>query len=909
MSVRTRPPQRVQIDHVLPRVLRPSRYVANERHVIRKPWTDDRVAVALSFPETYEIGMSNNGMKILYHIINRRDDALAERAYCPWPDMEAEMRRAGIPMFSHESRAPLAAFDVVGFSLAYELTYTNVLTMLDLAGIPLRAADRGDDAPIVLGGGAAMANPEPVADFFDAFLIGDGEDAIGEIIDVIRARRGGQAQGRAGSARPALLEALAAVPGVYVPEFYEVTYDPAGPTREIRPLVAGAPFPVRRRIVPSLRLDDFPATPIVPVTEIAQDRLALEVLRGCTQGCRFCQAGYFYRPVRERSPEDVLALAASGIASGGWDELSLVSLSTADHTRAAEIVRRINAAFAGRNVAISLPSLRADRFSVELAEGIREVKKTGFTFAPETGTERLRAVINKGVTNEEMIAAARAAFEKDWRLIKLYFMIGLPTETIADVQGIVALCDELVSAGKSIRRDIQVNASVGCFAPKAFTPFQWTAFAGVGPLNERLEYLKRALRNPAVKLRWHRPEDTWLEAIISRGDRRLGAVILEAWRQGARFDGWVEHASLDRWHAAFAAVGLDPEMYLRERALDEVLPWEMIDIGVSRRYLQLEWARALRGERTADCRRGGCNGCGIPGMPDDNVLSGDQEPYPVEIERAAASGRQAVCSEGASGEGKLLPGQEGFGGGLYRVRYRVGDEFTFVGHSDLMRTIHRAFKIAELPVAISQGHTPRPKASFGPPLPVGCTSEDEYFDVELDAGVSDLAERLDRAMPEGLEVTNVERVGLRANSLSSIVAAAEYRFTIPAEVLPTEAVAARLDELARADAWPVQRVTKGKERTIDLKRAIAGWRGGSANDATEVLMIVRLAEAEGNNANPTLVLAGLFGLDEEHAARVAVRRMRLLDRNGIPIGQRAWFGARSRPMHTKSFEYLRNIES
>ena len=924
MSILSRPPEPVAIDHILPRVLKPSRYVANERNVIRKRWTDDMVAVALCFPEVYEIGMSNNGMKILYHIVNRRTDAVAERAYSPWPDMESLMRRSGVRMFSHESRASLADFDVVGFSLAYELTYTNVLTMLDLAGIPLLARDRTSEHPIVLGGGTTMANPEPVADFFDAFAIGDGEDVIGDVIDVVkRHRRGGY------SSRTALLHDLANVEGIYVPRFYDVVHRADGVIEEIRPNTPGVPFPVKRRIVNALRLEDFPEKPLVPVTEITQDRLALEVLRGCTQGCRFCQAGYFYRPIRERSPEDILTLASNGVDSGGWDELSLISLSTADHSRIEETVARINRAFEGRNVGISLPSLRADAFSVSLAEGIGEVKRSGFTFAPETGSERLRAVINKNITNEQLVAAARAAYEKGWRLIKLYFMIGLPTETMEDVQSIVALSESVANAGRVIRRDVQVNASIGCFSPKSFTPFQWVPFAGLEVLRERMEFLKRNMRDRAVNLKWHSPEDILLEAVISRGDRRLGAAILEAWRQGARFDGWHEHSDLGRWHRAIAAVGLDLEFYLRERGLDEVLPWDLIDIGVSKRYLRLEWKRALAGEWTADCRWDQCNACGIPGMPDDNKLTRGfpvvQMPVEIRAEerRMNEESRRTEAESGspepmntppvdpAPDDRASMPGQEGFGGGMYRLRYSVGDQFKFVGHVDLMQVFHRSFTIARLPLAMSQGNTPRPKAAFGPPLPVGCTSDAEYVDIELSTGVYDLAERLNATLPEGLQVMSALRIAERTESLSSAIESAIYDLAFPARALTLDAIAECLDRFAATPAWPVTRIHKDKSKVIDLRRAIPAWTilPESGEERTVVRMMLKMNDAGGQNANPGLVLSGLFALDEEGAAWVACRRIDLLDRNGTPIGDRAWHGRRSRQMHAKSMEFLRWVEA
>jgi len=883
----------VHIDHLLPRVSRPSRYVANERHLIRKEWTSDLTKLALCFPEVYEIGMSHTGLKILYHIVNRRGDALAERAYCPWPDMEEQMRTAGIPMFSHESRMPLASFDVVGFSIASELTVTNVLTMLDLAGIPIRASERTDATPIVIGGGATMANPEPMADFFDAFVIGDGEDTIGEVIDAVRSEGTPRDRGR-------LLRRFSSIEGVYVPSFYDVTYGAGGVVEKITPADSSVPFPVKRRIVPELRLDDFSKSPLVPVTETIQDRLTIEVMRGCTQGCRYCQAGYYYRPVRERTPEDVLTIAANGIASGGWDEVSLMSLSTADHTRIGEMVSRINAAPGARNVGISLPSLRADAFSVELADQVAAVRRSGFTLAPETGSQRLRDVMNKQITDEDVINASRTAFEKGWRLVKLYFMLGLPTETDDDVVSIGRLADHVCATGKSVRRDAQVNASVGCFVPKAFTPFQWVEFVGVSALEHRISILTRNTHARAVKLKWSRPKEASLEAILSRGDRRLGVAILEAWRRGARFDSWQEHFDLGRWTDAISAVGLDADDYLRARSLDESLPWDVIDIGVTKRFLQLEWERALRGETTPDCRVGHCNACGIPGAPDDSVLSSALAAYPVDAEAD-------LLATTDPDPNAAMPGR-GFGGGTYRFQYRVGDRFKFVGHADMMRIFHRAFKLAGLSVAISGGSTPRPKVAFGPPLPTGCTSAGEYLDVELVYAADNLRAMTNASLPPGLEVLDAQRIVTKAESLSALVAAARYELSIPDEAIARGDVQERIESFGRAESWPCTRTLKGKERVTELKRAVLQCTASDTANGVSVAVVVRLNDAEGQNANPSLVLGGVFGLDEEAASLVGMARTELYDRNGVPFGALSWRPRRARHMHSKSYQVIRFLD-
>ena len=485
----------VALDDFLSLVEKPQRYIGGERLSVRKALSPAAVKWALCFPEVYEIGMSHLGLKILYGILNAAPDSMADRAYCPWTDMEREMRKRGVPAFAHESRAPLRAFDVLGFSLQYELTYGNVLTMLDLAGIPLHAADRGDADPIVLGGGPCMANPEPIADFFDAFLIGDGEEAVLAINAVVRAHRGNRSR---------LLVELAKVPGVYVPALYAVTYHPDGKIADITAVHPDIPARVKRVWIEELATAPFPTDSPVPLAEIVQDRLAIEVVRGCTQGCRFCQAGYWYRPIRERSADQVTAIAEAGIAQSGFDDVSLVSLSTADHSQADEMAHKVAAAMKPEHVSISLPSLRADSFSVGLAEAAGEVKKNGFTFAPETGSERLRRVINKNITDANLLDAVGTAYRRGWSLVKLYFMIGLPTESMDDVESIATLVEKVNEVGRRAGGGKRVNASVGAHVPKAFTPFQWEGFESLQSLDQKLAHLKRRFHNHRhVRLKWH----------------------------------------------------------------------------------------------------------------------------------------------------------------------------------------------------------------------------------------------------------------------------------------------------------------------------------------------------------------------------------------------------------------------
>jgi radical SAM family uncharacterized protein/radical SAM-linked protein len=881
-------PVPVSIDHILPLVANPGRYVPIERNLIRKDWTPDRVKVALAFPEVYELGVTHLGLRLLYHIVNTREDALAERAYCPWIDMEEQMRRRDIAMFSHESRMPLSAFDIVGFSLAYELTFTNVLTMLDLAGIPLLSADRGDDVPLILGGGSTVGNPEPIADFFDAILIGDGEDAMRDIVDVVKEMRG--------RPRADLLTALTHVEGVYVPTFYTPTYREDGGIESIT-TTADVPYPVKKRIVPELRLSDFPENPIVPITEATQDRLAVEVLRGCTQGCRFCQAGYYYRPVRERTPEDIVTILDKGVQTGGWDEVGLLSLSTSDHSRIEEIVTRLGKVFEDRNVEIALPSLRADTFSIQLAESAGALSKSGFTFAPETGTQRLRNVINKNLTDADLLKSVRVLFEKEVNLVKLYFMIGLPTETEEDLMGIIDLCNRVMQMGKEFGKGVRVNASIGNYVPKSFTPFQWQPFAGEEALREKLTFLKRNMRDRKVKLRWTDGTISWLESVFSRGDRRSGRAILEAWNNGARFDGWTEQFDINRWRAAFETTGVDTSVYTREKALDEALPWDHIDIGVTKKFLEQEWHRAEKGEITTDCRTGQCNGCGIPGMPNDNLITADLPKHTVEAELVD----RHRDKEGEEKQGRGL---------LYRVGYSVDGPFRFVGHNDMIRVMHRTLEVAGIPFVTTGKYNPRPKLGFGPPLPMSCTSAGEYMDLILRREVPDLMERLNDAINPELRIISVQLVEGKVESLASIIHTAGYDLRMPPDLITPERVDEIMRGLVTAESFKVTRTRKGKERVTDLRKAIVAASARMDGDDTVVSLRVNLSDPDGNTANPALILSGLFEFDEEQAARTVLHRTELYDGEGRPLSELMKVSRRRKvTVHGRSFEFTRFLDT
>ena len=588
-------------NEILHQVNRPARYTGGEWNSIVKDWAKTPVRIALAYPDTYEIGMSNMAVPILYDILNRQPDTLAERVYTPWVDMEALMRQRGIPLFSLENQRPLKDFDIIGFSLGYELSYTNVLNMRDLAGIPVRAVDRDDSHPLIIAGGSSCHNPEPMSDFIDAFVIGDGEEVLIEFLDAYREGKG--------VAKQQLLKKLAAIPGVYVPSLYQVEYHSDGLIKSVTPTVSEASPRIQKRIV--TKLPPPPTRPVVPFIEVVHDRAAIEVQRGCSRGCRFCQAGMIYRPVRERPHDEVIDASGELVANCGYDEVSLVSLNTTDYADIDKLVAKMNQRYP--NLTLSLPSLRLDDFSIKLVESLPTRSRTGLTFAPEAGSERLRRVINKNITDESLLKTAATAFTRGWTSLKLYFMIGLPTETLEDVQSIVALVDKVRAEGKKASgKKPMIRVSVSTFVPKPHTPFQWAARLDEQALHPRLEILRQGLNIKGVKFSWHDPRIGLLEAALSRGDRRTGKAIYRAWELGCRFDAWTEHYNHEKWLQAFADAGLEPGFYAyRERSTDEVLPWSHIDAGVSEAFLKQELRRALEERDTPDCRISACNTCGL----------------------------------------------------------------------------------------------------------------------------------------------------------------------------------------------------------------------------------------------------------------------------------------------------------
>jgi radical SAM family uncharacterized protein len=597
-----------RIEPLLARVEKPARYIGMERGSQRPDHRPGQIAWLLVYPDTYEIGLPNQGLQILYEILNERDDAVAERAYAPWLDLEQELRREQVPLFSVDTHRSAGAFDVVAFNLSAELVYTNVLNCLDLAGVPVRSADRRVDDPIVLAGGHCTYNPEPMADFVDAFAIGDGEEVVGEITEVLS--RWKRADRRA--PREAVLRELASVPGVYVPSMYDVDYD--GPNVcEVRPRYPDVPPTVDKRTVADLGDWPYPKHQLVPLVEVVHDRLNVEIFRGCTRGCRFCQAGMITRPVRERPEEQVRTMVREGLRRSGYDEVALTSLSSADFSGVDGLVADLVNNQEGTGcVSLSLPSLRVDAFTVGVASEIQKVRRTGLTFAPEAGTWRMRQVINKLITEEDLYAAVDAAYSQGWRRVKLYFLTGLPTETDVDTLGIAELARNVVQVGRRHTKGASCTVSVGGFVPKPHTPFQWFGQNSVEELTRKVGMLRDDLRRTGAQLRWHDPKATFVEGIVSRGDRRIGAVIERVWRSGGTFQEWGEQFELGRWLDAMAAEGLDPDWYVtRHRTSDEVLPWDHVTAGLHRDFLWDDWQAALAEHGLPDCRWTPCYDCGV----------------------------------------------------------------------------------------------------------------------------------------------------------------------------------------------------------------------------------------------------------------------------------------------------------
>ncbi len=595
-------------DDILCRVEKPARYIGGELNSYNKDKNSVNIRYAFCFPDVYEVGMSHLGTKILYHLMNEREDTFCERCFAPWPDMEKLLRENNIPLGTLETKDSLSEFDILGFTLQYEMSYTNILNMLDMCNIPVRASKRGEEYPIIMMGGPCAYNPEPLYDIADVFILGEGEQVTHEVLDLYKEMKG--------KPKAEYLRAISKIQGVYVPSLYDVTYNEDGTIKEMVPKYEDVPKTVQKRIVADFNANNFPDKFIVPYTEIIHDRIVIETFRGCTRGCRFCQAGMIYRPVREKTTEKLMEEIDVLVKNTGYEEISLSSLSICDYSNIQNLIFSLIEKYGEDKIGVSIPSIRIDAFSVDLIKEIQKVRKTGLTFAPEAGTQRMRDVINKGVTEEDLLRSARNAFESGWSTIKLYFVIGLPYETVEDVEGIAHLAEKVVEEYFHVPRDVRkrglrVTVSTSILVPKPFTPFQWAPMNQVPEVREKISSLRDAIKSKAINYNWHESQLSYLEAVFARGDRKLCDVLVKAFEKGARFDGWNEYFKFELWQEAFEECGVNGEFYAyRERNYDEVLPWDFIDIGVSKKYLISENEKAKEMVLTPDCRER-CTGCGI----------------------------------------------------------------------------------------------------------------------------------------------------------------------------------------------------------------------------------------------------------------------------------------------------------
>jgi radical SAM family uncharacterized protein/radical SAM-linked protein len=839
-----------KVQDILSHIEKPSRYLGTEINSICKDPASVKLNIALAFPDMYEIGTSHFGIQILYHILNNHEHIAAERVFAPARDMEARLRQNQISLTTLETGRPLKQFDMIGFSLLYELNYTNVLNMLDMSGLPLRANQRSESHPLVIAGGPCVCNPEPMAPFFDAMVFGDGEEVMLQMSKM-------WLDWKKSAHHPdklSLLEQWSGLEGLYIPQFFRTRYDHSG--FQILEPDKKTYTRVRRSVVADLESTLFPESPIVPFSRPVHDRLRLEISRGCTRGCRFCQAGMIYRPVRERSGDQLLSLARCSLESTGYEDLSLLSLSTGDYTCLSELMENLMLTGRKNRVAVSLPSVRAGTLTTSLMALIKQVRKTGFTIAPEAGSQRLRNVINKNITEEDVAATVQNAFALGWKVIKLYFMIGLPTETDRDVDEIAEMVKRLKTVKGPERRRGQINVSINTFIPKPHTPFQWASQISLDSSYEKMERIKSRLNISGIKIKWQNPEMSLLEGEMARGDRRLADVVEWAWKNGALFDGWTDEFNFERWQRAFSACGLEMGFFsTRKRAIDEPLPWTHMESGVTTAFFQQQWKAAQEETSVKDCRYGECHHCGVCDFKRIHPRVFHQcERKHDEIKAVTTTDPQEVQ--------------------WLELTYSKLDQARFFGHLEQANIISRALRRAGIDVQYSMGFHPKPQISYDDPLPLGMESEAEHFRLSITSEISceNVMGQLNQHLPEGLTIIRCRPVFKRKASNhhegdipGNIIE--RYLLCFPhADIISDE----KIDLFHQSLQWPHTRYkTKGRCQTVDLKE----WVQRIDVDHAHHLLHLELICRQGNIIRPSDILTGIFGLSLETQHEIRVRKL------------------------------------